>query len=727
MRNPASPVPLQLLAESNPNVTALCTHCTKLPFPPNPHQIFLQPPTFPSKSSFSLRRGNLYLHPRSSTHLSYCARASAVVILFYLFHQLGVGSAVASQVIDFNKPQQRSLRCGRVPGSSLHQLPLPRTLRVSTRSHHSIIAIAATTPTYPKRLLLSATLHASRGMNGDHNPPSAIPGAPVNGSFAALSSNRATLFPATAPATKNTMAVPAFLPPAQAYRPPAASQSGYKPSLPTASSFDRDTKKPMGTPLSVTPPTLSSALIRNLPLNTSEESLRLMMVFSKDLVDVEVLPAEQSPDSGFRSAILKFKSPAGAQEAKNMLDGKSNISNDAEMIVEILGSSSPTALGNPFPSSTTMSTSVSNATVSTTPSAPSSRQTSRFNGTFQSLEKASPPMNTIYGDMAGHEPGASYQNLFGPQSPIGNHLANGTRITSKSLIDSADDDETKELLKDPVGFAENGLHRRQTAPQLPISRLAGLSLNTTPSPAAVHPQMPYYGHAGMGSLSGLSNTMSPTAMASPGPGYNPPIPHRMNNFPPANPADQNPPCNTLYVGNLPIDTSEEELKAMFSRQRGYKRLCFRTKQNGPMCFVEFEDVTFATKALHELYGQPLHNSVKGGIRLSFSKNPLGVRSGQNQGQNGAGAISGMNGMHSGAAGGFTTANGPPPGLTAPPGLSVNRGGYTASPSLATGTTGSYTYPTVSNGSSNPWGGMYGGNGPMMAGTASAFPPYMMGR
>jgi RNA recognition motif-containing protein len=101
----------------------------------------------------------------------------------------------------------------------------------------------------------------------------------------------------------------------------------------------------------------------------------------------------------------------------------------------------------------------------------------------------------------------------------------------------------------------------------------------------------------------------------------------------------NAPCNTLYVGNLPIDTSEEELKAMFSRQRGYKRLCFRTKQNRPICFVEFEDVTFATKALHELYGQPLHNSVKGGIRLSFSKNPLGVRSGQNQDQNGGGDTS----------------------------------------------------------------------------------------
>lgn len=97
-------------------------------------------------------------------------------------------------------------------------------------------------------------------------------------------------------------------------------------------------------------------------------------------------------------------------------------------------------------------------------------------------------------------------------------------------------------------------------------------------------------------------------------------------LPPPNPADQNPPCNTLYVGNLPPDTSEVELKDIFSQQKGYRRLCFRTKQNGPMCFVEFEDEVLAGKALASLYGYILSNSVKGGIRLSYSKNPLGVRS-----------------------------------------------------------------------------------------------------
>lgn len=118
--------------------------------------------------------------------------------------------------------------------------------------------------------------------------------------------------------------------------------------------------------------------------------------------------------------------------------------------------------------------------------------------------------------------------------------------------------------------------------------------------------------------------------------------------PPANPADQNPPCNTLYVGNLPPDASEMELRALFQPQAGFRRLSFRTKQNssgvshhGPMCFVEFEDVAHATRALAELYGRQLVRangaaSNKGGIRLSFSKNPLGVRGPSHRRQQGQG-------------------------------------------------------------------------------------------
>ncbi|KZO98179.1 hypothetical protein CALVIDRAFT_526434 [Calocera viscosa TUFC12733] len=102
-----------------------------------------------------------------------------------------------------------------------------------------------------------------------------------------------------------------------------------------------------------------------------------------------------------------------------------------------------------------------------------------------------------------------------------------------------------------------------------------------------------------------------------------------------NSSDQNPPINTLYVGNLPTtppaslssNPLEENLRAVFSQCPGYRKLCFRQKSNGPMCFVEFDDVEYATKALHSLYGHTLNGLVKGGIRLSFSKNPLGVRAG----------------------------------------------------------------------------------------------------
>ncbi|KAK3371940.1 hypothetical protein B0H63DRAFT_283424 [Podospora didyma] len=518
-------------------------------------------------------------------------------------------------------------------------------------------------------------------MNGDHSPPAA--GATTaSSSFVPTSSSSSTRASPFPPAT-GAMAAPAFVS-AQSFRLPASSQSTLTLAAAAAKSFEpREATKPLPNPYPATSAPQSAARIRCLPLNTSEESLRLMVVFSKDLASVEVLPVEQSPDHGFRSAILKFKTPSGAHEVKNMLDGKSNISNDAKMVVEVM-SSSPTGFGNRFTADMVPGTGTSTGASSATSSTNSSRQASRFNGSFQSLDRISPPLgNGVFtsADLTSSEPGGLYHGVFSPQSPIGNHL-DRTRVSGKSIINEGDDDETGELLKDPVGFAENGLQRRQTAPHISLSRMASLSLNTTPTTAAA--PMSHYGHPGMVGLSHV-NAMSPSNVTAMAYGQQQQASYRGHgNFPPANPADQNPPCNTLYVGNLPIDTSEEELKAMFSRQRGYKRLCFRTKPNGPMCFVEFEDVSFATKALNDLYGQPLHNSIKGGIRLSFSKNPLGVRSGPSSVQTIASPMSVMNGVHSGSGNGFTTAHGPPPGLSAPPGLGMNRSAWSRSPSLATG-------------------------------------------
>jgi hypothetical protein len=541
---------------------------------------------------------------------------------------------------------------------------------------------------------------------------------------------------------------PVFSQPGQAFRPSNATQQPYQSlSMTTMNAFAVDgganTSQSSGTAYTTGP---STVLIRRLPVNTTEDTLRLMVVWSKEFVDAEVLSPEKSEDPGYRSALLRFKSPAGALEAKNMLDGKPNVANDAQMIVEIFYGS-PTASrrytidnsSNPGPSSSTSSTASSGG--------PNARQSSRFNGTFQTAQRVSPTNNGPYAsnELPNPEVSAHYQSLFSPQSPIGNHLNDRTRITGKSLInnDSVDDDETGELLKDPVAYAENGPSvqgRRPANPQIPISRMAGLSLNTNSAagPASIS------SFATPQALSSMShaNPVSPSTLTNGGP----PVSYQLgsqhyqrHNFPPVNPADQNPPCNTLYVGNLPIDTSEDELKAMFSKQRGYKRLCFRTKQNGPMCFVEFEDVSFATKALHELYGHPLHNSIKGGIRLSFSKNPLGVRSGQGMASPGPpnvpGVMQGMNGAMLGGPGStFSTASGPPPGLSAPPGLAATRMGYSSSMNPMTGATGQYAAASFA-GSTNGWNGPVfagamtaGGPATMLNGGNNGFPPaYMMGR
>ena len=535
----------------------------------------------------------------------------------------------------------------------------------------------------------------------------------------------------TSATPKHAMNAPTFAPSGQAFRQPSGIQQPYQSlSMTTMNAFTGESglnaSQSSGGAFMSGP---YAVLIRRLPINTTEEMLKAMVIFSKDFIDAEVLSPEKSEDAGFRSALLRFNSHQGALEAKNMLDGKPNTAKDAQMIVEMYYGSPPASrrytvenASNPVPSSSTSSTASSGG--------PTPRQASRFNGTFQTTQRVSPPSNGTYAsnELSNPENNAHYQSLFSPHSPIGNHLNERTRITGKSLInnDSVDDDETGELLKDPVAYAENGSSiqaRRPTNPQIPISRMAGLSLSTNAAGPA-----PISSFASPPALSSMShaNPMSPTTLANGGPPVNYQLGsqhYQRHNFPPVNPADQNPPCNTLYVGNLPIDTSEDELKAMFSKQRGYKRLCFRTKQNGPMCFVEFEDVSFATKALHELYGHPLHNSIKGGIRLSFSKNPLGVRSGQGMASPGPSTVpSGMQGMNGAMLGGlgstFSTASGPPPGLSAPPGLAQSRMSYGNAINPMNGATGHYGIESFA-GNPNGW------NGPVFAGAMTAGGPAPM--
>ncbi|KAK5170351.1 cell cycle RNA binding protein whi3 [Saxophila tyrrhenica] len=410
----------------------------------------------------------------------------------------------------------------------------------------------------------------------------------------------------------------------------------------------------------------SAIIIRRLSRSTSRETLASMLLFAGDLIDTEFIRSPYPEDQGFATAVARFQSQAGAVEAQQKLNGKPNTAKETNMVVELHSSGMNGAYERRNTIDGTSSrTQTSSASSAGSASGPAGR--SRYGNSFQSPDKVSPPLPTSSsggsGDFPVPESSARFQNLFSPQSPLANGIdgRNGKHMINADAVD----EETGELLKDPVAYANSGPQqaRRGTNSQLPLNRFASLSLSTNNENGTITSPPPI-------SLTSPRNAQSMQSPMSPGMGPN--SSYQMNfprpQYPPVNPADQNPPCNTLYVGNLPIDTSEDELKAIFSKQRGYKRLCFRTKQNGPMCFVEFEDVSFATKALNELYGHPLSNSIKGGIRLSFSKNPLGVRSGQ-PGPNGMGAQPVMNphamapgyGMNVGAPS-FSAVSGPPPGL-----------------------------------------------------------------
>lgn len=467
----------------------------------------------------------------------------------------------------------------------------------------------------------------------------------------------------------------------------------------------------------------STILLRRLPNTMSKEALASMLLFAEDFIDAAFVSHDHPEDRGFLAAMARFRTLQGAQEARNKLNGKPNSTNDATMIVHLLAgddAQSPGAGKNDVKFgrqlSSTSSASSSNGNLA--------RQPSRYNSTFQSMDKSSPPAPPPAAGLANGDYMTEYTNTNNSTStgsPPAPNYSDRTRVSGKSvIIKDVLDEETGELLKDPVAYASSGraavgttstlssasgagpasaaahTQRIPGNPHLNLSRLASLSLNTSDDYSLQQQQRIMHQYDGiMGQHDGMrSPSRNPQALRSPAsevpptmagigplsPSLYPMSPQQYprHQYPPANPADQNPPCNTLYVGNLPADTSEDELKAMFSKQRGYKRLCFRTKHNGPMCFVEFDDVSYATKALNELYGHPLHNSVKGGIRLSFSKNPLGVRTGQASGlgpQSPLSPTGGMNGFGNalGSPSGFATANGPPPGLAAPPGLSPPSG------------------------------------------------------
>lgn len=85
----------------------------------------------------------------------------------------------------------------------------------------------------------------------------------------------------------------------------------------------------------------------------------------------------------------------------------------------------------------------------------------------------------------------------------------------------------------------------------------------------------------------------------------------------------NPPCNTLFIGNLGSDVDEAELQAVFSTQPGFQQLKVVHGPRGISAFIEFVDVGTAAAAHDQQQGLILSTSDRGPIRVQFSKNPFG--------------------------------------------------------------------------------------------------------
>ncbi|KNA18250.1 hypothetical protein SOVF_072300 [Spinacia oleracea] len=148
------------------------------------------------------------------------------------------------------------------------------------------------------------------------------------------------------------------------------------------------------------------------------------------------------------------------------------------------------------------------------------------------------------------------------------------------------------------------------------------------SPSPFHPPAPVWGPHGY---------MAPP----PPPPYDPyggypvppvpmpaPVPAPSSYVPVQNTKD-NPPCNTLFIGNLGENINEEELRGLFSIQSGFKQMKVLRQERHTVCFIEFEDLNSASHVHHNLQGAVIPSSGSIGMRIQYSKNPYGKRKDSN--------------------------------------------------------------------------------------------------
>ncbi|KAK9853868.1 hypothetical protein WJX84_000021 [Apatococcus fuscideae] len=99
----------------------------------------------------------------------------------------------------------------------------------------------------------------------------------------------------------------------------------------------------------------------------------------------------------------------------------------------------------------------------------------------------------------------------------------------------------------------------------------------------------------------------------------------LRSYAPVTNTKDNPPCNTLFIGNLGDTVNEAEIRGLFANAAGFRQLKLIRGQKSTTCFVEFADVPTAMACHAAQQGAVLTSSDRGGVRIQFSKNPFGKK------------------------------------------------------------------------------------------------------
>ncbi|KAK9761846.1 hypothetical protein K7432_012943 [Basidiobolus ranarum] len=372
---------------------------------------------------------------------------------------------------------------------------------------------------------------------------------------------------------------------------------------------------------------ITTIFVIGFPEDMQEREFQNMFIFSPGFEAATLkVPQGSEPEIGGRKQIIgfaKFRSRLEALQARDILSGK-KIDFDRGCMIKAEMAKKNLLIKKIVTADGTFVNSSMNLAQALTPNAIHGVVKKKYGNTaFDSFFPGGPilPAGLLSPQPQVHEFNMDYEtsSLLSSSPPYDDELLdlNPEEISSSftSAASRVVGYNPKRSLTAPAAF--DGVGNSFSFPKFSISTTYNQHSMLFGNSATISPTSEYSPFSALsGSEAGLSTSLSSTTSNS---SFMPP-PSRTNS------GDQNPPCNTLYVGNLPMNTMEEELRQLFTAQPGYKRLCFRMKpHSGPMCFIEFDDIQYATYSLQELQGHLLSNSIKGGIRLSYSKNPLGVR------------------------------------------------------------------------------------------------------